>query len=133
MSTDLARETGGPLGQIGQAYYFHPDTLARGKELGLDGFRWYMLGRGGVLGDVETMPRLDGRQMTMVIAPRKRKEREEKAETPEDDAPVASEAAVDEKAETPDDDTPVATEAAVEEDAGGAAEEHGSDAEAEDA
>lgn len=38
---------------LGSAYYFEPRTLARGKELGLDGFRFYFLGRGGVLGDVE--------------------------------------------------------------------------------
>ena len=38
---------------LGAAFYFHPTTLARGKELGLDGFRFYVLGRGGVLGDVE--------------------------------------------------------------------------------
>jgi hypothetical protein len=30
-----------------------PETLAKGKALGLDGFRFYFLGRGGVLGDVE--------------------------------------------------------------------------------
>ena len=41
------------IGSIGAAFYFHPDTLARGKEAGLDGFRFYILGRGGVLGDVE--------------------------------------------------------------------------------
>lgn len=41
------------IGSIGAAFYFHPDTLARGKEAGLDGFRFYVLGRGGVLGDVE--------------------------------------------------------------------------------
>jgi len=41
------------IGDIGAAFYFHPDTLARGKELNLDGFRFYVLGRGGVLGDVE--------------------------------------------------------------------------------
>jgi hypothetical protein len=46
-------EISAPTGDIGAAFYFHPDTLARGKELGLDGFRFYMLGRGGVLGDVE--------------------------------------------------------------------------------
>lgn len=40
-------------GDIGASFYFHPDTLARGKEIGLDGFRFYALGRGGVLGDVE--------------------------------------------------------------------------------
>ena len=39
-------------GAIGAAFYFHPDTLGRGTELGLDGFRFYFLGRGGVLGDV---------------------------------------------------------------------------------
>lgn len=41
------------IGTLGAAFYFHPDTLATGKELGLDGFRWYFLGRGGVLGNVE--------------------------------------------------------------------------------
>jgi hypothetical protein len=40
------------IGSIGAAFYFHPDTLARGKDAGLDGFRFYILGRGGVLGDV---------------------------------------------------------------------------------
>jgi hypothetical protein len=39
---------------IGSAFYFHPDTVERAKELGLDGFRMYFLGRGGVLGDVES-------------------------------------------------------------------------------
>ena len=38
---------------LGAAFYFHPGTIARGKEIGLDGFRFYVLGRGGVLGDVE--------------------------------------------------------------------------------
>jgi hypothetical protein len=42
-----------PIYRIGQVFYFHPDTLARGKAAGLDGFRFYILGRGGVLGDVE--------------------------------------------------------------------------------
>jgi hypothetical protein len=42
-----------PVQKVGAAFYFHPDTVARGKELGLDGFRFYFLGRGGVLGDVE--------------------------------------------------------------------------------
>lgn len=41
------------IGSIGAAFYFHPDTVAMGKEAGLDGFRFYILGRGGVLGDVE--------------------------------------------------------------------------------
>lgn len=38
---------------LGAAFYFDPATLAKGKEHGLDGFRFYVLGRGGVLGDVE--------------------------------------------------------------------------------
>ena len=41
------------LGNIGAAFYFHPDTIETGKQAGLDGFRFYALGRGGVLGDVE--------------------------------------------------------------------------------
>ncbi len=49
----LVAETSLPMNSLGAVYYFHPDTLAVGKELGLDGFRWYVLGRGGVLGDVE--------------------------------------------------------------------------------
>ncbi len=39
-----------PIGSAGAAFYFDPATLAKGKELGLDGFRFYALGRGGVLG-----------------------------------------------------------------------------------
>ena len=54
LAQDLIAATSPILGQAGAAFYFHPDTLARGKELGLDGFRFYMLGRGGVLGDVES-------------------------------------------------------------------------------
>jgi hypothetical protein len=42
------------IGTLGAAFYFHPDTLAVGKGHGLDGFRFYVLGRGGVLGDVES-------------------------------------------------------------------------------
>ena len=41
------------LASLGAAFYFDPKTLAVGKELGLDGFRFYFLGRGGVMGDVE--------------------------------------------------------------------------------
>ncbi len=49
---DIMRATDA-IGTIGAAFYFHPDTLARGKAAGLDGFRFYVLGRGGVLGDVD--------------------------------------------------------------------------------
>ncbi len=41
------------FGAIGAAFYFQPATVAVGKEHRLDGFRFYFLGRGGVLGDVE--------------------------------------------------------------------------------
>ena len=41
------------IGTLGAAFYFDKATLAKGKELGLDGFRFYFLGRGGVLGNVE--------------------------------------------------------------------------------
>jgi hypothetical protein len=51
---ELMNVTSPIIGKAGSAFYFHPDTLARGKTLGLDGFRFYMLGRGGVLGDVES-------------------------------------------------------------------------------
>lgn len=50
---EIIRSIAEPTGAVGPAFYFHPDTMARGKELGLDGFRFYVLGRGGVLGDVE--------------------------------------------------------------------------------
>jgi hypothetical protein len=50
---ELLNATSPIIGKAGAAFYFHPGTLARGKEIGLDGFRLYMLGRGGVLGDVE--------------------------------------------------------------------------------
>ncbi|HXQ75941.1 MAG TPA: hypothetical protein VN791_05540 [Acidimicrobiales bacterium] len=39
---------------LGWAFYFVPETVARGEELGLDGVSFYALGRGGVLGDVES-------------------------------------------------------------------------------
>jgi hypothetical protein len=54
MTTDelLARACP-PIRDNGWAYYFVPETEAKGKELGLDLFQFYVLGRGGVLGDVE--------------------------------------------------------------------------------
>ncbi len=51
---ELIDATHSTIGSAGAAFYFNPDTLAKGKELGLDGFRFYMLGRGGVLGDVDS-------------------------------------------------------------------------------
>lgn len=41
------------IARLGSSFYFRPETLACGKEAGLDGFRFYFLGRGGALGDVE--------------------------------------------------------------------------------
>jgi len=52
-TTELVTATSPRLYTAGAAFYFDRATLARGKELGLDGFRFYFLGRGGVLGDVE--------------------------------------------------------------------------------
>jgi hypothetical protein len=42
------------IGAMGSAFYFSDSTAARGKELGLDQFKFYILGRGGVLGDVDS-------------------------------------------------------------------------------
>ena len=47
--------TASPLiNTLGSAFYFTPATLARGKELGLRGMQYYILGRGGVLGDADS-------------------------------------------------------------------------------
>ena len=54
MTTDELIAAAAPkLGALGGAFYFDPKTLAMGKEHGLDGFRFYFLGRGGVMGDAE--------------------------------------------------------------------------------
>ena len=49
---DTITTIAGPTGEIGASFYFHPATVAAGKELGLGGFVFYILGRGGALGDV---------------------------------------------------------------------------------
>jgi len=41
------------INDLGWAFYFTPETGARGATLGLDPYQFYALGRGGVLGDVE--------------------------------------------------------------------------------
>lgn len=51
---EIAKTTDSQFGSAGAAFYFHDDTVAKGKEHGIDGFRFYFLGRGGVLGDVES-------------------------------------------------------------------------------
>ena len=53
-ATELAADVAEPLGASGAAFYFHRDTLAKGKEFGLDGMRFYLLGRGSVLGDTHS-------------------------------------------------------------------------------
>ena len=53
-TNDLMAHVCPKIGDLGWAYYFTPETMARGNELGLDGLRFYFLGRGGVLGDVES-------------------------------------------------------------------------------
>jgi hypothetical protein len=50
---ELVHEVCPTIGKLGAAWYFDPATLEAGKSLGLDGLRFYFLGRGGVLGDVE--------------------------------------------------------------------------------
>ncbi|MGY9074180.1 MAG: SCO6745 family protein [Acidimicrobiales bacterium] len=49
---ELTADVGANLAVVGPGFYFKPETLARGKELGLGGFQFYVMGRGGVLGDV---------------------------------------------------------------------------------
>jgi hypothetical protein len=51
---DVMQAIAKKTGDIGASFYFVPETVARGKELGIDGFRFYFLGRGGVLGDVDS-------------------------------------------------------------------------------
>lgn len=52
-SHEIMRSTSA-IGDIGAAFYFAPETIAHAKqEFGIDGFRFYFLGRGGVLGDVD--------------------------------------------------------------------------------
>lgn len=51
---DVIHATAKPIGDIGAAFYFVPETVEYGKQqLGIDGFRFYFCGRGGVLGDVD--------------------------------------------------------------------------------
>jgi hypothetical protein len=49
---ELVQAVAPKIGALGSAFYFVPETLAQGERLGLDPFRFYFLGRGGVLGDV---------------------------------------------------------------------------------
>ncbi|KAA0021417.1 SCO6745 family protein [Antrihabitans cavernicola] len=52
-TADLVSSASAKIGAFGSAYYFVPETGAVAQEHGLDIFRLYFLGRGGVLGNVE--------------------------------------------------------------------------------
>ena len=41
------------IGALGSAFYFIPETMALGKELGLGGMEFYVQGRGGQLGNTD--------------------------------------------------------------------------------
>lgn len=48
---DAARATAQPIGDLGGSFMLDGATYARGAELGFGGLDYYVLGRGGVLGD----------------------------------------------------------------------------------
>ncbi len=50
---ELLSTTAPSIYSLGSAFYFHPETLRVGREHGIDGLTFYVIGRGGVLGDVE--------------------------------------------------------------------------------
>jgi len=51
---DVMHAIAAQTGDLGASFYFQPETLDYGKQqFGIDGFRFYFIGRGGVLGDVE--------------------------------------------------------------------------------
>lgn len=41
------------IGDLGAAFYFIPETMGVGKELGLRGMEFYVIGRGGQMGDTD--------------------------------------------------------------------------------
>ncbi len=49
----LVAEAGQKIGAMGSAFYFVEPTVSKGDELGIGTLRFYFLGRGGVLGDVD--------------------------------------------------------------------------------
>lgn len=51
-TSEYVRTCSAHINDLGWAFYFVPETLEVGKAHGLDGLRLYVLGRGGVLGDV---------------------------------------------------------------------------------
>lgn len=53
-AVETARLIAGPVGASGGAFMLHPEVLGPGKEAGYGGFAYYVVGRGGVLGDVDS-------------------------------------------------------------------------------
>jgi hypothetical protein len=53
-SRELSDLTADPIQTLGMSFYFDPATVARAKELGLKWIQFYGLGRGGVLGNVDS-------------------------------------------------------------------------------
>jgi hypothetical protein len=51
---ELADVTADPIQYVGMSFYFDPHTVERAGELGLHRYEFYGLGRGGVLGDVDS-------------------------------------------------------------------------------
>jgi hypothetical protein len=52
-ANDLSTFTADPMQVLGMSFYFDPLTRAKGKELGVNAYEFYGLGRAGVLGDVD--------------------------------------------------------------------------------
>lgn len=50
---ELVQEVCPIINDTGWAYYFAPETLAKGAELGLKEMEFYVIGRGGPLGDCD--------------------------------------------------------------------------------
>jgi hypothetical protein len=51
--SELATLTADPMQVLGMSFYFDPQTRATGKELGLNVYEFYGLGRAGTLGNVD--------------------------------------------------------------------------------
>jgi hypothetical protein len=52
-ANELSTLTADPMQVLGMSFYFDPLTRAKGKELGVNVYEFYGLGRAGVLGDVD--------------------------------------------------------------------------------
>jgi hypothetical protein len=52
---ELADTIAEPIGTVGMSYYFSPQAIARGEGIELDVVTFYAGGRGGVLGDIDTV------------------------------------------------------------------------------